>query len=86
MTRTLSDDERSLLNHIMMFGSDGYPVKKIGRGWSWSYRGLAGPPMIFKTKREAVASFEAYENILIDCAGQEAKHRYEAELSARAAQ
>jgi len=66
MARGLTDDERSLLTHVTMWGSDGYPIQKLRRGWTWSYRGIAGPPVVFKTKREAVASFEAFESILID--------------------
>ena len=27
--RELNDDERSLMNHISMWGSDGYPVVKV---------------------------------------------------------
>ena len=63
----LSDDECGLLNHVIMFGSDGYPVHKLGTKWTWGpWRGIKGPPTVWKTKREAVASFEQYEDILID--------------------
>ena len=63
----LSDDERDLMNHITRFGSDGYPINKTCRGWSWGpWRGIKGPPVIYRTKREAVASFEAYHTILLD--------------------
>lgn len=63
----ISEDEKDLLAHISMWGSDGYPVSKIGRGWTWGpYRSIKGRPTIFKTKREAVASFEQYHDILID--------------------
>lgn len=65
-TMPLTDDEQALLTHVSLWGSGGYPVHKLGRGWSWSYRGIAGPPVAFKTKRAAVASFEAFEAILID--------------------
>ena len=64
--RHLSEDENGLLVHVSMWGSTGYPVNKIGRKWSWSFRGIKGPPVVFKTKREAVASFEAYYSILLD--------------------
>ena len=30
------------------------------------YRSISGPPLLFKTKREAVASFEAFHQVLID--------------------
>lgn len=63
--RGITEDEKDLLVHWSRFGSDGYPVKKIGRGWHWSYRAIKGSPTIFKTKREAVASFEAFIDVLI---------------------
>lgn len=57
----LSRDERELLAHITMFGSDGYPVAKLGRRWIVADAfGVKGPPTVFRTKREAVASFEAW--------------------------
>ena len=64
--RGISEDERWLLNHCMLWGSDGYPVYKLGRGWVWGTDHVKGPPVVFKTKREAVASFEAFEQVLID--------------------
>lgn len=64
--RGLTTDERNLLAHISMWGSDGYPVRKLGAKWTWSYRSISGPPVLFKTKREAVASFEAFHQVLID--------------------
>ena len=65
--RGLTEDERALLTHISRWGSDGYPVRRVGRGWMWGeWRSIKGPPVIFRTKREAVASFEAFESILID--------------------
>jgi hypothetical protein len=53
MDRQLTDGERSLLTHVCRFGSDGYPIRKLGRGWVWHSegRGIKGPPVIFKTKR-----------------------------------
>lgn len=62
----LSEDQASLLTHVSRWGSDGYPVRKLARGWTWSYRSIAGPPVVFKTKRAAVESFEAYHAILLD--------------------
>ena len=65
--RGLTADERDLLAHISMWGSDGYPVRKTGRHWAWGpWRSVNGPPTCFKTKREAVASFEAFHQVLID--------------------
>lgn len=64
--RGLTDDESDLLQRVMRWGSDGYPIQHAGRGWTWSYRGIQGPPVVFTTKRAAVASFEAFEAILLD--------------------
>ncbi len=62
----LNDTENALLNHISMWGSDGYPVKRCGsRHWSWSYREIS-TSRVYGTKREAIASFEAYHEILLD--------------------
>jgi hypothetical protein len=63
--RPITNDERDLLAHVTMFGSPGYPVRKCGRGWIWGTDRVKGPPTVFKTKREAVASFEAFEKVLL---------------------
>lgn len=61
MAQELTEDERWLVNHVSMFGSDGFPVHKVGRQWTWGpVRSVKGPPECFRTKREAVASFEAW--------------------------
>jgi hypothetical protein len=63
----ISEDERDLLTHVSMWGSDGYPVTKVGsRHWTWSWRGSVNCPVVFPTKRQAVASFESYYAILLD--------------------
>ena len=63
----LTEDQAFVLVHISHFGSDGYPIRKTGRHWNWGpIRGINGPPTCFKTKREAVASFEAYLDVLRD--------------------
>lgn len=67
--RGITDDERALLTHITRFGSDGYPITKYanGRRWSWGpWRGVAGPPTMFSTKRAAVAHFESFVAVLCD--------------------
>lgn len=65
--RGLTADERDLLTHVSRFGSEGYPVSKVGsRHWSWTWRGKCGPPTVFRTKREAVASFERFLDVLRD--------------------
>lgn len=62
--RGITDDERWLVNHVLRWGSDGYPVQKLGRGWTWVTEAVKGPPTIFKTKREATESFERFLEIL----------------------
>ncbi len=65
--RGLSEDEKYLINHIGMWGSSGYPINKVGRGWIWSpVKSVKGSPIKFKTKKEAVDSFEAYFEMLLD--------------------
>ena len=66
--RGLTDDERALLIHVTRWGSESYPITKGTHGWTWRYRTVHGPPTVFKTKREAVASFEAFHGVLIDAA------------------
>jgi hypothetical protein len=67
LLRGLSEDERLLLNRLTMFGSDAYPISKLSGGWCWGPVGtIKGPPVIFPTKRLAVASFEAFYQILLD--------------------
>ncbi len=77
MSRPITEDERALIQHITMWGSDGYPINKWSSGWTWGpWRGVKGPPTVFKTKREAAASFEAFERVLIDALGEEARLRH----------
>jgi hypothetical protein len=62
MFPALSDDERFVLSHISRWGSDGYPIVKVGsRHWTWGpIRSIKGPPVLFPTRRQAVESFEKY--------------------------
>ena len=57
----LTTEELRELMHWSMHGSDGYPVTKIGKKWI-----IPHFDMPFKTKREAVAEWENYIDILID--------------------
>jgi len=60
------------MTHVSMWGSDGYPVRKLGRGWTWGpWRSVKGPPTVFQTKRAAVASFEAFLGVLREALGSE---------------
>lgn len=66
-TQKITPDEAFALNHWSMFGSDGYPVVKRGHVWFVEgMRGCGSCPARFNTKREAVAQWEAYIDILID--------------------
>ncbi len=62
----LSEEEARLMTHVSRWGSDGYPIKRCGRGWSWGTDDVKGPPEIFKTKRAAAESFERWEGIMRD--------------------
>lgn len=65
--RGLTEDENTLLNRLSMWGSDAYPLAKVKTGWVWGPVGsIKGPPVVFKTRREAVASFEAFHQVLLD--------------------
>lgn len=64
----ISEDEAFVLVTVSMYGSDGYPIHKVGsRHWVWGpVRGIKGSPVCFKTRRAAVDSFEAYHSALLD--------------------
>lgn len=64
--RPLSEDERALVNHISMWGSTGYPVRKVAKRWTWGFRSLEAP-LVHKTKREATTAFETFMEVLYDC-------------------
>ena len=64
----LSEAENNFQRHISRFGSKGYPVHKIGsRRWIWAdFWGVKGAPVVYRTKRAAVAAVELYLEILCD--------------------
>lgn len=73
--RPLHDDERALLNHVMRWGSDGYPVARVAsRHWSWSFRTLSAP-RCYPTKREATTSFETYLDVVRELHARESYAR-----------
>ena len=80
--RPLNEDERGLLTHLSMWGSDGYPVRKLGRKWTWGFRSLDAP-VCYATKREAWTAFEAFYDVLVDASGEEARDRALAEVARR---
>jgi hypothetical protein len=66
--RGISQNEKDLLGHISRWGSDGYPVRKVGNSkWIWfEFFGCEGAPTVYKTKRAAFTAFETYHQILLD--------------------
>ena len=63
----LTEDQHWILGHWAMYGSDGYPVMKIGREWQvLGQRGCGAFPTTFKSKREAFAAWEGFINTLCD--------------------
>jgi hypothetical protein len=81
----LNQNETDILNHICRWGSDGYPITKLGNGrWVWhEFYGIKGAPIVYRTKREAWAAFEAYHASLLERSGEESRQRAIAELEAR---
>lgn len=78
--RPTTEDERALLNHVCMWGSDGYPIQKVGSRWIWAdFRSVKGSPTTYKTKRDAVAAFERFYDMLLEFSGEESYRRYIAE-------
>lgn len=66
MTRdNLTERERHILNHNSLWGSGGYGafVTKRQRGRGWLVEAF---PVVFATKRAAVAAWESYIDMLID--------------------
>lgn len=64
---TLSENQKFCLGHISMFGSAAYPIRKMGGKWFvMGIRGCGTCSTAFKTKKEAVAQFEKYYDLLLD--------------------
>jgi len=62
----LSDDEAGLLYHVQRWGSDGYPIERVGRSWHWrDWRSVRGAPVAYRTKTAAVGAFEAWEELAL---------------------
>jgi len=55
--RDLTVDERDALSHSSRWGSDGRPIERIGRGWTYRWRSIEAPAL-YRTKREAVDAWE----------------------------
>jgi hypothetical protein len=64
-SNNLTEGENQFLQHMIMFGSDGYPVGKLGRKWQFAKAfGAGGTPTLYPTKRQAVEAVERYLDIL----------------------
>lgn len=63
--RPVTEAERRLVSHIMRWGSDSYPIAKMGRRW-WIRHEAANFPSPFRTRLEAVARFEKFVDLLVD--------------------
>lgn len=68
MYKTLNKAENDFLQHIGMWGSAAYPVRKTAGGkWLWhEFWGVKGAPVVYKTKKAAVEAIERYLDILRD--------------------
>ena len=70
----LTSDELSILNHDARWGSDGYPIFRLGAGWSYERLGHSSP-IIYPTKREAIIAWEIIVSTLLALSGLEARER-----------
>ena len=70
----LTEDEQAVLTHWTRFGSDGYPVSKLGAKWRLDSPLTSGVPL-FKTKYAAVRAWEIIIAKLIRLKGLEAYER-----------
>lgn len=60
----LTDDEVALLYHVMRWGSQGYPIRKLQSKWIIdSWRSWKGFPTTYKTKKAAQAQFERWVDL-----------------------
>jgi hypothetical protein len=63
----LTHDEGGLVYAVSRCGSDSYPIQKLGRKWSiGSFRSWRGFPTLFKTKKEATSTFEAWHTLALE--------------------
>jgi hypothetical protein len=57
----LTNADLELVNHVTRWGSEGYPIQKVGHGWHWiDSHGVKGPPTVFKSKGAATEAFEGW--------------------------
>lgn len=75
----LTVEEQQALRHNSMWGSDGYPVHKLGRKWTVDHQ-AACCFGLFTTKREAVSAWETMICKWIALSGLEACERAERDV------
>jgi hypothetical protein len=68
----LTADEQQALRHTSMWGSDGYPIRKLGRKWTIEHV-AARTAGLYATKRDAVNAWEILIAKWIRLAGLEAR-------------
>ena len=62
-----TEDEDFIVDHWSMWGLAGYPIAKRGSRWFVDgMRGIGAVPKAFRTKREAIAQWDAYIGVLIE--------------------
>jgi hypothetical protein len=64
--RGLTEAEHAMMQQVGRWGSDAYPAYYGGRGSKWWRVGPGAPPIVFKTKREVIASLETFLGVLRD--------------------
>lgn len=81
----LTENESAALCHDIHWGSDGYPVsKRRSQWWVDGHCGAGACPRPFRTKRQAVAQWEAYIRTLIERTGRNVLMRKVSGLGAKA--
>lgn len=76
LVEPLTDGEKRLMTHVSMFGSDGYPIRKLGNRWIVDLEAYGrNHPGMFLTKRAAVKAFESFEETLRDRSAADAMRR-----------
>lgn len=70
----LTEYELRALGQWSMFGSDGYPIRKLGRHWSIDHPAAAGTSL-YNTKRDATRAWEILIAKWIRLKGLEAQAR-----------
>lgn len=76
----LTADERQALTHWSRWGSDGYPVRRLGRKWTVDHVAAKGAGL-YATKRDAVNAWEILIAKWIRPSGLEAQARAQCEAS-----